>query len=147
MTVITPCFKSTSFGASTPASWKRYNSSERKQTVCVFVLGDPVCFFPLVRSVVSLSLSLPIRAAGVLARFLAAVKTAPGKILSCKDRDTISASVCVSLPGSYPDIIIKGDICVTDFFSPGKWVCVQHNSTNLTPWISFGPLVRTTDSW
>ncbi|TNN74864.1 hypothetical protein EYF80_014964 [Liparis tanakae] len=26
------------------------------------------------------------------------------------------ASVCVSLPGPYPDIIIKGDICVTEWF-------------------------------
>lgn len=48
-------------------------------------------FFPSVRSVGSLSLL--IRAAGVLAAFLAAVKTAPGKILSCKDQETLCVPV------------------------------------------------------
>lgn len=41
--------------------------------------------------------SLLIRAAGLLAWFLAAVKTAPGKILSCKDQETLFALVSVCL--------------------------------------------------
>lgn len=104
---------------------------KRKQTVCV---GRASLFFPSLRSL-SLSLSVfvsPDHAAGVLAQFLAAVKTAPGKILSCKDQETLCAPVCVSLPGSYPDIIIKGDICVTDFFFFQVSRCVLFNIIALT---------------
>lgn len=58
------------------------------------------------------------------------------------------ACVCVSLPGLYPDIIIKGDICVVSLFFPGKWVCiVQHNKTNLSPQLMLEPFKGTTDGW
>ena len=69
--------------------------------LCVCVGGPCVCS-PSVRSASSPSLPLflfppplPIRAAGVLAGFLAAVKTAPGEILSCKDQETLCVPACV----------------------------------------------------
>lgn len=84
--------------------------------------------FPSVKSVASLSL----RAAGVPAGFRAAAKTAPGEILSCKDQETLCSRVCVSLPGLFPDIIIKGDICVTELFFSQVSGCVWFDIGTLT---------------
>lgn len=103
MTVITVCYNIFRCIYTYKLEMLGQNILQQKK---VFALGDPVCvcfFSPSVKSVaspslslsVSLALSLLTHAAGVLAWFLAAVKTAPGKILSCKDQEALCAPVCV----------------------------------------------------
>lgn len=74
----------------TNATAETWAARGNKLFVCV---GRLPLFFPLVRFVAPRFLSLC--ALGVLARFLAAVKTAPGKILSWKDQETLCAPGCV----------------------------------------------------
>ena len=135
MTVITACCSSTFQWIYTDKlkMLRQDVRGKRKVNCLCVVLRDPVCFLhQLGRLPRSVSPDTCCRSSGWV----------PSRSQDCSrqdlilqgSRDTVCACVCVSLPGLYPDIIIKGDICVTDLFFPGKWVCiVEHNSTNLTP--------------
>lgn len=129
--------------------------------LCVFVWGGggAVCFFhQLGRLALSLSPDTCCRSSGCV----------PSRSQDCSrqdlilqgSRDTMCACVSVSLPGLYQDIIIKGDICVTQFafclficfgifflFFTQVSSCLlfQHNGPNLTPRLMSEPLKRSAD--
>lgn len=88
---------------------------QEKAENCVFVLGDPVLFFfTSVRSVASLSPHTWCRSSGWVPS--CSQDCSRQDLILQGSRDTMCACVCVSLPGLYPDIIIKGHICGTEVF-------------------------------